>query len=167
VRHILFAALALLAACTPAADGAAQQSAAAVSATLDRPAWVVDTADMLAPAQEAEFAERLRDFERRTQHQVIVVTVPTTSGRDIADYARDLGNRWGVGRRGHDDGIIVLLARDDRKLRIAVGDGLTHRLPNQAAAQIIVGAMVPRLRAGDHAGAVRAGLAAILARLEP
>jgi uncharacterized protein len=166
LSRTLFAALALLAACTPASE-TAKEPAAAVSASLDRPAYVVDTADMLAPAQEAALAGRLRDFTNRTQHQVVVVTVPTTGGRDIADYTRDLGNRWGIGRAGHDDGVILLLARDDRRLRIAVGDGLAHRLPNDAAAEIVHETIVPRLAAGDYGGAVDAGLAAILPRLQP
>lgn len=163
--RLALAAFAAIAACSPAAQRS--QAVAATSVTLDRPAYVADSADMLAPAAEQALAQRLREFERRTRHQLVLVTVPTTGGRDIGDYTRDLGNRWGIGRRGHDDGVILLFARDDRKVRIAVGDGLSPRFPDEAADEIIRTLIVPPMAAGDHPGGIEAGVAAITARLDP
>jgi uncharacterized protein len=163
--RLTLAALVAIAACPPAAQRG--ETVAATSATLDVPAYVVDSADMLAPPAEQALAQRLRDFERRTRHQLVLVTVPTTAGRDIADYTRDLGNRWGIGRRGHDDGIILLFARDDRKVRIAVGNGLSPRFPDAAAEEIIRTRIVPLMAAGDHRGGIESGAAAIIARLAP
>jgi uncharacterized protein len=171
VRPLLLAALLALIACSPPAERSKAEAPApplaSVGPALDRPAYVVDSADMLVDADENRIAERLRAFERRTQHQMIVVTVPSTNDSDIADFTRALANRWGVGRRGHNDGVVMLLARDDRRLRIAVGDGLTRQFSNDVAAEIIRTEMVPRLKSGDATGAVRAGLDAILARLDP
>jgi uncharacterized protein len=169
LRRVLFAALAVAAACTPAADGGNAQAPgrAAVSSTLERPAYVVDSAGMLLAADEHRIAERLRGFERRTGHQFILVTVRTTNGRGIADYTRDLGNRWGIGRRGHDDGVILLFAMDDRRVRIAVGDGLRQALPDETAAQIIRMEILPGMSAHAPDAGVKAGVEAILARLQP
>jgi len=169
VRHILFGALVLLTACTPAAETAERRAPplAPIGSSLERPAYVVDMGGMLLEWKERAIAERLNDFERRTHHQFVVVTVPSTNGRDIAEYTRDLGNRWGVGRQGHDDGVILLFAAHDRKLRIAVGDGLTRQLPDAVAAEIIRDHIVPGMRAHAPEAGVTAGVDAILARLEP
>lgn len=163
----MLAALLLLGLC--ACNAAAPQAADEVSATpsdpLARPNRVTDVAGILSADEESEFAASLRDFERRTQHQMVVVTVPDLGGRAIAEFARDLGNRWGVGRRGVNDGILILVAPNERQVRIAIGDGLAPAFPDEAAAEIIDRLMLPRHRVGDHAGAIRAAIAAIAARL--
>ena len=157
MRSAWFAAVAL-AACAPPGAGDPRSESVNEADPLARPARVLDTAAVLAPAEEAEFAARLAGLERRTGHPMVIVTIASTGGRDIADLTRDLGNRWGIGRPGIDDGIVLLLAMEDRRLRIAIGDGLRAKLPDEAAAAIIRDRMVPRLSRGDAAGAVRAAL---------
>lgn len=96
---------------------------------------------------------------------MVVVTAPTTGGRDIADFARDLGNSWGIGRKGYNDGVMILVAPNERKVRIAVGYGLEKRLTDRLCKQIIEQEMLPHLREGDFAGGIGAGTDALIAQL--
>ena len=96
---------------------------------------------------------------------MVVVTVPTLSGRDVADYTRDLSNRWGIGRKGDNDGVVLLVAPVEHKVRIAVGYGLEGKLTHDVCQQIIDKTMLPRFRDGDLPGGIEAGTDAIIARL--
>lgn len=128
---------------------------------------VTDAAQILTPEQEAGLSDRLAALERATTHQMVVATVPTLGGQDIAAYTTHLANRWGIGRRGHDDGVVLLVAPDERKVRIAVGRGLAAVLTDALCQQIIDERMLPRFRQGDVAGGIDAGLAALITRLDP
>lgn len=94
---------------------------------------VTDDAKVLSDAQKQQIAARLADFERLTGHQMVVVTTPSLGGQDIALYATNLANKRGIGRRGVDDGILLLVAPNERKVRIAVGRGLESILSDTAA----------------------------------
>ena len=85
---------------------------------------VTDTAHILSPQEQATLSGRLAKLEQKTQHQLVVVTVPSLDGRDVANYTRDLANSWGIGRKGYDDGVFLLVAPKERKVQIAVGYGL-------------------------------------------
>jgi uncharacterized protein len=128
---------------------------------------VGDQALILDPGAEARLAARLERLEQATRHQMIVVTVPSLGGRDVADYARALANAWGIGRPGHNDGVVILVAPNERKARIAVGDGLEGVLPDALCAQIMRDEMIPRFRSADYAGGIEAGVGALARRLEP
>lgn len=128
---------------------------------------VTDAADVLPPAAEAALTERLAALERRTRHQMVVVTVPSLGGREIDDYTIELARRWGIGRRGANDGVVVLLAPNEMKVRIEVGLGLETTLTNALCREIIDRVMLPRFRAGDLAGGIEAGVAALVERLDP
>jgi uncharacterized protein len=94
-----------------------------------------------------------------------VAIVDTTGGSSIEDYALELFNRWGVGHRDDNDGVLLVVAAEDRKLRIQTGRGLRDRLSDQRAKQIIDAHIVPRLKRGDYDGGVVAGVEAIRRQL--
>lgn len=96
---------------------------------------------------------------------MVVVTVPSLEGQPIEEYTRSLANRWGVGRREHNDGIMMLVAPNERKVRIGVGLGLEEVVTNSFASTVIEAEMIPRFREGDYDGAVSAGVAAVINRL--
>ncbi len=126
---------------------------------------VTDKADLLTEAEEAALSKRLTEFERRTRHQLVVVTVPTLDGQDVADYTRALANRSGIGRKPHHDGIVLLVAPNERKVRLAVGYGLEQALPNAMAARILQEDVLPQFRAGDYPAEFNAGVTAIITRV--
>lgn len=98
---------------------------------------------------------------------MVVVTVKSLGGQTVERFTMDLGNRWGIGRRGINDGIIVLLAPNDRKVRIEVGPGLQSPLSNELTKRIIDERMLPRFRKSDFYGGLVAGVDALIARLQP
>jgi uncharacterized protein len=124
--------------------------------------WVTDLPGFLSAAARAELDTRLRDFEHRSGHQVLLWIGHQTGGASIEDWAARAFASWRVGRRGLDDGVVLFVMADDRKLRIEVGYGLEEKLPDVRAAAIIREVIVPRLQAQDRDGAARAGIAAIV-----
>jgi len=93
---------------------------------------------------------------------MVVVTVTSLGGRDVADFARDLGNSWGIGRKCHDDGIMLLVAPNERKIRIAVGYGLEKTLTLDLSQRIIDQRILPAFRRGDLPGGIEAGARAVM-----
>lgn len=128
---------------------------------------VVDAADLLLPAQEAALAARLAEVERSTRHQFVVVTVTSLGRHAIEDYGRTLGNVWGIGRRKEDDGVLLIVAPDERKVRIEVGHGLETALTNAEAARIIAADILPGFRAGKMADGIIAGSTSIIREITP
>ena len=124
-----------------------------------------DGAGFLSEPARAELDERLARFEQTSGHQVLLWIGRTTGGAPIEDWAVRAFAAWRVGRKGLDDGVVLFVMADDRKLRIEVGYGLEANLPDARAAQIIRDAIVPRLAAGDRDGAARAGIDGILSAL--
>lgn len=125
--------------------------------------WVTDAADILPDEVEQRLAARLADLDRRTRHQLVVVTVATLAGHDVADVADHLGRTWRVGRAG--DGVVLLVAPNERRLRISTADGIRDTLPDEACSAIIEQIMTPLFREGDFAGGIEAGVDALIARL--
>ena len=95
-------------------------------------------------------------LERTTTDQFVIVTTPTLNGQDITRYGTDLGNRLGVGQAGKDNGVLLVVAPNDRNVRISVGYGLEGLLTNQRAAHIVQD-MLPYFRAGNDGQAIRVG----------
>jgi uncharacterized protein len=126
---------------------------------------VTDAANILSREEESALTAKLQKLETATHHQMVVVTVPALGGRDIADYARELGNSWGIGRKGHDDGVLLVVAPHEHKVRIAVGYGLENRLTQELCDQIIRTEILPRFRRGDLPGGIEAGTEALIDRL--
>jgi len=127
---------------------------------------VVDDAHLLPPAPEAALVARLARLEKRTGHQFVIVTVPGLSGQTIETFAIRLGRTWGIGRRDIDDGLLLIVAPKERKVRIEVGKGLETTLPDDVCAQIIRDRILPRFRGGDMVGGIVDGAGALLDRLE-
>lgn len=116
--------------------------------------YVNDFAQVLSQDDEIRLTERLTELERSTTAEVTVVTMTTTAPRDVADYAVALFERWGIGKRGNDNGVLVLLAIQDRALRIEVGYGLEGILPDGLVGRIRDEEMTPLLREGRYGDAV-------------
>lgn len=127
---------------------------------------VVDTADVVPAAAEKRLNDKLAAYEERTRHQIVVVTTKSLEGSAIDDYSVRLFNRWGIGRKGFDDGIGLLVAPSERSVRIEVGKGLETKLTDSRAAAIIETAIIPRFSAGDLPGGVEAGVDAIIGTMD-
>lgn len=125
-------------------------------------ARVNDLTSTLTPEQAALLESQLAAFEARKGSQLVVLMVPTTAPESIEQFSIRVAEAWKAGRRGVDDGIIVLIARDDRQLRIEVGYGLEGAVNDATARRIISEIMVPRLRDNDFFGALQAGLAQLM-----
>jgi uncharacterized protein len=155
IRIVLFALLAAFAAVAPAA--------AETYPTLT--GRVVDAADILDPPTRSAIATMLTSLEEKTTDQFVVATVTSLQGQSIEVYANRLANRWALGRKDRNNGVLLLVAPTERKVRIEVGYGLENTLTNQIAQEIIDQTIVPRLRAGDMAGGVAKGAGDIVAVL--
>jgi uncharacterized protein len=117
----------------------------------------------LIPADRAQALEqRLARFEHDTGHQIVVLTIPSLKGDSLEDFSIRVADAWKIGKKGFDNGAILLIARDDRKLRIEVGYGLEGVMPDAIASRIIREVITPRFRSGDFAGGIEAGVDAIL-----
>ncbi len=128
--------------------------------------WVVDDAGLLPEDERRALDLRLADHEAGTSNQIVVLTVATLGGLEIEEFAVDEANRRGIGQRGRDNGVLFVVAPNERAARIEVGYGLEGTLPDARAGRILRLDVVPRFRAGDYPGGIRAGVEAILATLD-
>jgi uncharacterized protein len=124
---------------------------------------VTDTTATLSSADEARIESILHAFEEKKGSQIVVLIVPTTQPEAIEQYAIRVAEAWKVGRKGVDDGAILLVAKNDRKLRIEVGRGLEGVLPDAIAKRVIAEIISPRFRAGDYSGGILAGVEKMIA----
>ncbi|MET3178692.1 UNVERIFIED_ORG: uncharacterized protein ABIC43_001846 [Variovorax guangxiensis] len=121
-------------------------------------ARVIDQTGTLDSAQRNGLETKLTAFEQRKGSQIVVLMVPTTAPEDIAAYTQRLGDAWKIGRKDVGDGLLVVVAKDDRKMRIATAKTLEGAVPDLAAARIIDEEMKPRFRSGDFAGGLNAAV---------
>lgn len=126
---------------------------------------VNDQANILDPKLEASLTARSSDLEAQTGNQFVILTVPSLQGREIDVFARDYGNRHGIGRKGVNDGVLLVIAPNERKVRIAVGDGLSTKLSDRDARAIIDGVIVPEFRKGDLPKGIDRGADRIIEQL--
>lgn len=119
---------------------------------------VTDRANLLSDVQESALEEKLAAFEARKGSQVAVLTVPTTRPEEIEQYSIRAVDAWKLGRKGVDDGALLIVAAEDRRLRIEVGRGLEGALTDLASNRIIQETITPRFRDGDFAGGIDAGV---------
>ena len=129
-------------------------------------ARVIDQTATLTDSQRRALEDKLAAFERERGSQVVVVLVRTTAPEDIADYTQRLGDAWKIGRKGVGDGVLLVVAKDDRRLRIATAKAVEGAIPDLIAHRIIDGVITPRFKQGDFAGGIDAGVEQILARLK-
>jgi len=129
-------------------------------------ARVIDQTGTLDAAQRQALEAKLAVFEQQKGSQIVVLMVPTTAPEDIASYANRVGNAWKIGRKEVGDGILVIVAKNDRKMRIEVAKTLEGAVPDIAAARIIDFAMKPRFRENDFAGGLDAAVDQLIARVK-
>jgi uncharacterized protein len=123
---------------------------------------VNDYAGVMSQDQVRSLEARLAQFEQETGHQVAVLTIPTLDGEDIEGFSIRVAESWKIGKKGFDNGVILVVAVKDRRLRLEVGYGLEGILPDAIAKQITSEYIVPRFRSQDYAGGIIAGIDAVL-----
>ena len=130
---------------------------------------VVDGARLLSAAKEQELSARLEALERDTTDQLVVVTVASLQGHEIENYGYQLGRAWGIGRQDKDNGVLLIIAPDEKKVRIEVGYGLEPVLTDAMSTLIIQNAILPSFRQGYYERGITQGVAAIeeQLRLDP
>lgn len=129
-------------------------------------AHVIDATATLDAGQKAALEAKLVALEAAKGAQVVLLMVPTTAPEDIASYANRVGNVWKIGRKGVGDGVLLVVAKDDRKVRIEVAKTLEGAIPDLAARQIIDQALTPRFKLGDYAGGLDAAVDQLAARIQ-
>ena len=127
---------------------------------------VVDAANLLDPAQEAALNAKLKGIETATGHQVAVATIPSLEGRDIADYGNKLLRTWALGTKEKDDGIILIVAPNERRTRIEVGYGLEPVLTDAYSSVIINSVMIPLFKTGNYPAGIDAGVDEIVKQIQ-
>jgi uncharacterized protein len=119
---------------------------------------VVDDAGILDPATKAALERKLADFEAKTTGQLVVVTLKSLQGTSIEDYGYQLGRAWGIGQKEKNSGALLIVAPNERKVRIEVGYGLEGNLTDAVSKLIIENAILPRFRMGDFSGGITRGV---------
>lgn len=127
----------------------------------DPPRLVNDFTETLTKQEQASLEEKLLLYHDTTSTQITVVIVSTTDGQDPAQYAFELGEAWGVGQRKYNNGVVLLIAKDDRTVEIATGYGVEGALPDAICKRIIENEIVPRFREADYFGGISSGVQAI------
>ena len=156
----LLMALLLVLACIPLL--ALAQDEQAIPALTAR---VIDQTATLSAAEKEALEGKLKAYEKEKGSQIVVLMVATTQPEDIAQYAWRVGDKWKIGRKGVGDGVLIVVAKDDRRMRIEVAKALEGLLPDTALTRITDSAMKPRFRANDYAGGLNAAVDQITARL--
>ncbi len=123
---------------------------------------VVDQANILSAQQKAALTTKLEQHEKQTSNQIVVVTLPSLQGYDIADYGYQLGRYWKIGQKEHNNGALLIVAPNDRKVRIETGYGLEGALPDVLSNQIIQDEIIPHFRNDDFPAGIEAGTQAML-----
>lgn len=121
-------------------------------------ARVTDLTGTLTAQQKADLESRIAAYEQRRGSQIAVLILPTTRPEEIEQYSIRVAEAWKIGRKGIDDGLLLTVAKDDRRLRIDVGYGLEGAIPDSAASRIIEERIVPRFKEGDFYAGIRDGV---------
>lgn len=127
---------------------------------------VVDEANILSADRRSELATELARHEKRTSNQIVVVTVKSLQGRTIEEYGYQLGRYWGIGQKGKNNGVLLIVAPAERKVRIEVGYGLEDKLTDALSKLIIEQVIIPKFRAGRMQDGIVAGAIRIADVLE-
>lgn len=127
---------------------------------------VVDDAHLLSPEQVAQLTQLSAEVQQASSRQFVVATIPDLQGYDIADYGYQLGRAWGIGQKEANNGILLIVAPNERKVRIEVGYGLEPIMTDALSSQIINQVILPKFKAGDMAGGIVAGAQAIAEQMK-
>ncbi|GAC1527049.1 MAG: TPM domain-containing protein [Ramlibacter sp.] len=128
-------------------------------------ARVVDQTGTLNDIQRTDLEQKLAALQAGKGTQLVILLVPTTAPEDISIYANRVANTWKIGRRQVGDGVLVIVAKNDRKVRIEVAKTLEGAIPDLAARQVIDDAITPKFRSGDFAGGLQAAADQLIARI--
>lgn len=120
--------------------------------------WVTDLANLLSASQEAELESLLESYSAGSGHEVALLTLPSLEGRPIEDVALRVFREWGVGDKDEDDGLLLVIAQKDRRMRFEVGYGLEGVLPDALCGRIIESVIAPEFRRERYYEGIRAGL---------
>ena len=123
---------------------------------------VNDYAGLLSPAVSEQLEQALVEFEKTDSTQVVVLTIPSLEGEILEQFSIKVGDAWRIGQKDIDNGVILLIAKQERKIRIEVGRGLEGKLTDLTSGRIIRNEMTPRFKAGDFEGGIAAGVSAII-----
>ncbi|WP_273819227.1 TPM domain-containing protein [Pseudomonas asplenii] len=123
---------------------------------------VVDNAGMIEAAVAEDLSRELQAHEKATGEQIVVVTLPNLQGATIEEFGYQLGRHWGIGQKDRNNGALLIVARDERKVRIEVGYGLEERLTDARASLIINQLIVPQFKRGHVSSGIRSGVEAML-----
>jgi uncharacterized protein len=123
--------------------------------------YVNDRAELISPATELKIERFLRDFERSDSTQLVVLTIDSLDGEALDAYSLKVAESWKIGQQGKDNGALLLVAKQERQMRIEVGYGLEGRLTDLLAGRIIDQEIKPRFQAGDFEGGIIAGVTAM------
>lgn len=123
--------------------------------------FITDMVPLLEAGQDTELEQMLQTYREQTSNEIAVLIVRNLEGEEIADVAVEVGRKWGVGTSENDNGILLLIAYEDRRMFIATGYGLEGAVPDIVAAGIVETDVAPLFREGDYAGGIRAGIEAL------
>lgn len=127
---------------------------------------VTDLTATLSAEQASELESKLAAFEAKKGSQIAVLIVPTTGPKDIAEFGIEVADLSQIGRKGIDDGVILIVAKDDRTLRLEVGYGLEGVIPDAVAKRVIAETITPYFKGGDYAGGINAGVTQLMALID-
>ena len=123
--------------------------------------WVVDNARLLPAREKNALAASLRDYAGKTTNQIVVLTIPSLEGEDVAAYANKVARAWGVGQKDKNNGVLILVAKAEGKVRFEVGRGIEDKLPDVLARRIQQDITVPHFRSGRFGPGLTASVQAI------
>ena len=126
---------------------------------------VVDQANLIPPVERDALTARLEQLENESGRQLVVATVSSLEGRSIEDYGYRLGRTWAIGQKGKDDGVVLLVAPKERKVRIETGYGARVFLTDAMSSIIIREAILPSFKANDYPGGIKAGVDQIIVQM--
>ena len=167
LAHALFASGAALAFTLLLAFGVGRARAQDVLPVPPLEGRVIDRTDTLTAPQRQAMEQHLATVEHDLGSQIVVLIVPSTAPEDIAAFAQRVGDQWKIGRRDVGDGLIIVVAKNDRRIRIEVAKALEGAVPDLAARQIITETITPAFRRNDYAGGLNAAIDRIAARVKP
>ncbi|GAB4109795.1 MAG: hypothetical protein Kow001_10220 [Acidobacteriota bacterium] len=147
------------------AGGLAAAQEAGLLESLRPTGHVNDFAGVFPADQRVRLEAALRELDEKTGAQIAVVTLPALQGEEIRDFSNRLFERWGIGRRGDDRGMLFLAALEDRKIWVEVGYGLEGLFPDARVGRLLDEHVIPRFRQGDFAGGLSAGALAVASRI--
>ena len=162
-RHLIALVFLLFSAALMLHTAALAQGASKPAQTLT--GRVVDATGIIDPAERQSLTQKLADFEAKSSDQVVVVTVPSLNGEDIETYSNRLFRAWALGQKQENNGILLVVAPNDRKVRIEVGYGLEGVMTDALSSVIINGTIIPEFRTGDYSKGIVQGVDGILSVL--